>query len=43
MHITGRDNFRSCAFVSMVTVREGEGFLGVCLCVSEEERAVGRQ
>lgn len=33
VHITGSDNFRSCAFVSMVTGREGEGFLGVGVCV----------
>lgn len=33
VHITGSDNFRSCAFVSMVTRREGEGFLGVSVCV----------
>lgn len=39
VHISGSDNFRSCAFVSMVTGREGEGFLGVCVC----EGAVGRQ
>ena len=48
MHITGSDNFRSCAFVSMVTGREGEGFLGVCVCVCvcvcvRDEGAVGRQ
>ena len=44
VHITGSDNFRSCAFVSMVTGREGEGFLGVCVCVCVcDEGAVGRQ